>query len=157
MTQPGTDIQLSQDTVDLFMKMAGALEPFDAGGSDAILQQIMNATTLDDYNAIFEGDRAFPLGVEVKVTKARYAKSEYAQGAPFYLVIDGERLDTHTVGQWTLGAGVPLAMICRAAFNDQLPLIGKAYEADTPTKSGYKPINWKMIALGSPTKAAKGA
>lgn len=161
MTQPGTDVVLSEKTLQEFARMVVALEEFENSGTDSILDQIFTATTLDEFNGIFGGDRALPLNRSIKVDRLRYAKSEFAAGLPFYLVIDGEDTTSREKGQWVTGATTVVAMLVRAAFLGMLPLIGHQEESSKPTANGYRPINWIMEAMSQadepqlPTAKAK--
>lgn len=149
MTQPGTDVVLSQKTLDEFARMVVALDEFENSGTDSILDQIFSATTIDEFNGIFGSDRALPMNVSVKVERLRYARSEFAAGLPFYLVIDGENTQTRDKGQWVTGATTVVAMLVRAAFLQMLPLIGHQEESSKPTANGYRPVNWIMEAVSS--------
>lgn len=147
MTAAGTDVELSRQTLEMFAEMATALEEYDTGGSDSILQGIFKAETLDDYNAIFEGDRGMPLNKELKVTRVRYAKSDYEAGLPFYLVADVIDTRTGETKEYTIGATVPVAILTRASFLGQLPILIELVESDKPTKGGYRPINVHVLAI----------
>lgn len=147
MTQAGTEIELSRETIAMFVDMLPALEEFDAGGADNILQQILTATTVDEYNKAFDGDRALPMGHEIKVEQVRYARSDFAAGLPFYLVVDGVDVSTGKSGQWTVGATSVVAALSRATFLDQLPVMGKATPSERETKAGYRPVNWVMTMV----------
>lgn len=157
MTAAGTDIELSKETLAMFAEMATALEQYDTGGGDSILQGIFKAETLDDYNAIFNGDRAMPLNRELKVTRVRYAKSEYAAGLPFYLVADVVNTTTGEVKEYTVGATVPVAIFTRATFLGHLPMLVRLYESEKTTKGGYKPVNVEVLAVSTPGLDAPAA
>lgn len=148
MTEPGKEVQLSKKTLDEFARMATALEEYDAGGGDGILQEIFAANTVDDYNKILGGERALPMNKSIKVERVRYAQSDFNAGLPFYLVIDGVDMTNGEVGQWVSGAQTVVAMLTRAAFAGHLPVIGRAYESAKPTKDGFTPVNWTMEAIG---------
>lgn len=160
MTESGTDVELKPETLQEFARMASALEEYDAGGSDAILAEIFKADTVEDYNKIFAGDRELPNDKMLQIDKVRYARSEFAAGLPFYLVIDGVDLDTGEAKQWVSGSTTVVAMLVRAAFAGHLPCKGFARESDKPTKSGYRPINWNMREInnnGQQTLVGAGA
>lgn len=150
MTAPTTEIELSKAVLDEFARMASALEEYDTQGMESIMQGIFAATTLDEFNSVLGADRAMPMGVSMKVDRVRWARSEFAAGLPFYLVIDGVRTDTGEAGQWVTGATTVVAMLVRAAFIGVLPIIGRAVESAEATKSGYRPVNWVMEAMNPP-------
>lgn len=152
MTQPGTELQLSQKTIDMFANMLTALEEYDAGGGDSILQQIMAAETVDDYNKPFSGDRAMRNNIAYRVERVRYARSEFAAGLPFYAVVDGVDTTTGEAGQWVTGATSVVAALVRASFTGQLPCTGEARESAKATKSGYTPVNWIMLSVAGPAQ-----
>lgn len=163
MTQAGTEVELSRQTIEMFADMLPRLAEYQTGGADNILQQILNAVTVEDYNKAFDGDRALPIGHEIKVELVQYSKSEFAAGLPFYLVVDGVDLSTGKAGQWTVGATSVVAALTRAAFLDQMPVVGKAVPSERETKAGYRPVNWIMTmvtdnsqqTLDADTKAKK--
>lgn len=157
MTAAGTDVELSKETLAMFAEMATALDEYDTGGGDAILQSIFKAATLDDYNAMFAGDRGMPLNRELKVIRVRYAKSDFAAGLPFYLVADVVNPQSGEVKEYTVGATVPVAILTRATFMGHLPMIVKLVESEKPTKSGYKPINVEVLAISTPGLDAPAA
>lgn len=152
MTEPTKELELKPETIAEFARMASALEQYDTEGMESIMAGIFAATTLDEFNAVLGADRALPMGVSIKVERLRYAPSEFAAGLPFYLVIDGVDTRSGEVGQWVTGATTVVAMLVRAAFLDTLPVIGRAVESDTPTKSGYRPVNWIMEAMSPRTE-----
>lgn len=145
MTSAGTDVELSRRTIEMFVDMLPALEKFDAGGSDNILQQILGATTVAEYNQAFEGDRALPMDHEIRIDRVRYAESDFAAGLPFYLVVDGLDMSTGKESQWTIGATSVVAALTRAAFMRHLPALGRAVFSERETKAGYRPVNWQMV------------
>lgn len=149
MSEAGTDVVLSEATLQEFARMASALEEYDAGGSDQILAEIFKAETVDDYNKIFAGDRELPQDKMIRVDRVRYARSEFAAGLPFYLVVDGTDVGSGEVKQWVTGSTTVVAMLVRAAFAGHLPCVGFCRESDKPTKSGYRPINWNMREISN--------
>lgn len=157
MTAAGTDVELSKETLAMFAEMTTALDEYETGGGDAILQSIFKATTLDEYNEMFKGERGMPLNRELKVTRVRYAQSEYAAGLPFYLVADVVNTTSGEVREFTVGATVPVAIFTRAAFLGHLPMIVRLFESDKPTKSGYKPVNVEVLAISTPGLDAPAA
>lgn len=147
MTGPSTDLQLSQSTLAKFAEMTTALEAYPVGGMDSILEQLWKADNVDDYNKIFEGDRGMPLNTELKITRVRYAKSDFDAGLPFYLVCDTENPRTGEAREYTVGATEVVGALVYAAFANHLPCIGMAAEASKQTEAGYTPVNWKMLAI----------
>lgn len=163
MTAPGTQVQLSDATLKQFALMAGSLERYEGGNVESILQSIFKAQTVDDYNKIFGGERAFPLNRSMKITNIRYAESDFKGGIPFYLVIDAVDTTTGEVGEYTTGAESVVGMLMHAAWSGHLPIVCRLVQADRETRAGYKPINLVMEAIGGsgqqttpePKKAAK--
>lgn len=144
MTEAGTEIELSREVLEQFAQMASALDEFDTEGMDGIMKDIFAVNTVADYNRIFEGDRELPEDKIIQVDRVRYARSEFAAGLPFYLVIDGVDVQSGEVGQWVTGATTIVAMLTRAAFAGHLPCVGFARKSKKPTKNGYTPVNWHM-------------
>lgn len=144
MTEAGTEIELSREVLEQFALMLTGLDEFDAEGMDGIMKDIFAATTVEDYNRIFEGDRELPEDKMLQIDRVRYARSEFAAGLPFYAVLDGVDVQSGEVGQWVTGATTIVGMLVRAAFANQLPVVGFARKSAKPTKSGYTPINWHM-------------
>lgn len=149
MTVAGQQVELSPAVLAEFAKMTTALEAYPEGGLDSILTQIFTATTLDDYNKIFDGDRGMPVNVNVQIDRIRYAKTDYPGGLPFYLVCDGVNLKTGEAREYTVGATVVVGTLVRAAFLGHLPCRGYMYEAEEQTKAGLTPYNWKMLEINS--------
>lgn len=147
MTQAGTEVELSQATLQEFARMASALDEYDAGGMDSILGEIFSIKTLDDYKKIFDGDRELPQDKMIQINRVRYSQSEFAGGLPFYLVVDGVDLESGEVKQWVSGSITVVAMLVRAAASGHLPCKGFARESDKPTKNGFRPVNWNMREL----------
>lgn len=160
MTEAGTEIVLKESTIATFAQMLTALEEYDAGGLDSILEGIFAAKTVDEYNAVLGGDRALPMDREIRVDRVRYARSDYQQGLPFYAVIDGLDLKTKKPAQWVTGATTVVGTLVHAAASGHLPISGYAHESDEATKNNYHPVNWVMTAIGGNGQtalAAKGA
>lgn len=149
MAEATKDVALSKTVLEQFAKMASALEAYPAGGLDSILTQIFEATSLDDYNKIFEGDRGLPLDTNVQISRVRYAPTDYPGGLPFYLVCDGVNLKTGEAKEFTVGATVVVGTLVRAAFNEHLPCRGFMYEAPDETKAGFTAYNWKMLEINT--------
>lgn len=152
MSAPGTDVELSRQTIEMFADMLPKLQEFNAGGADNILQQILTATTVEEYNKAFDGDRALPMAVELIIDKVEYTRSDFAGGLPFYLVVEGSVLGSDKTSQWTVGATSVVAALTRATFMDQLPIMGKAVASEKVTKAGYHPVNWIMTMVTDNTQ-----
>lgn len=157
MTEAGTDLQLSQATIQEYALMAAALDKYDPEGMESILADIAKADSVEDYNKVLNSERQLPMDRLVRINRIRYAESEYAAGLPFYLVIDGVDINAEKEDQWVTGATTVVAMLVRAAFAGHLPIVGFAKESDKPTKSGYRPVNWTMkeiLGTGQPELVA---
>ena len=97
--------------------------------SDEELEQVGNATGWRDL-----------LGVPIEIKGFRWRPSTFEEGSPVFFVVTGTRLDTGQMVALTTGSGNVLAQLTNMAKRNTLVgAVRMAEQADTPTKSGFRP------------------
>lgn len=122
-----------------------------AAESDDELEQVGNAIGWRDL-----------LGVPIEIQNFRWRPSSFEEGSPVFFVVQGTRLDTGERVALTTGSGNVLAQLANMAKRGTLVgAVRMAEQADTPTKSGFRPY-WlrtpkNVEGLKKPAEAAEEA
>ena len=118
----------------------------------AIILQLLQATTDEELQLSSATGWRELQGVPVEINGFRWRKSDFEEGSPVYVIVNGMRLDTGEVLALTTGSGNILAQLSNLARRDQFPTTWRLIEADKATKAGFKPLWLEKV---SPEEATR--
>lgn len=145
MSQPGTQMELSQELIDLMKPMITAVPDFEAGTGDDILKRLLQAKTIEELESVFKG-RDLPLDRPWIITSIAKAKSDFAEGLGFYLVMNcidptnGEQVVYNT------GSGNIIGQLLALHAQGNLPVRAVPVKATKPSANGFYPQRLTEIA-----------
>ena len=112
-------------------------------GWEGILATIATAERPEDLDAAWRSSGGKDLvGRPLEVRSIRRMPSDYGQGLPFFLVVDGADLLTGEKVTLTTGSVGVVGALVIAHSRGWLPIRGTIVESDRPTESGYYPQHW---------------
>lgn len=120
-----------------------------------IIEQILAASSDDEMQL---GD-ATPwqdlLDVPVEVFGFRFRPSDYSEGSPVFVVVNGIRLDTGDVVVLTTGGLNVIAQLINLAERDRLPSVWKLAVPNRASAAGHLPL--RLVAVTSEVAEAHKA
>lgn len=118
----------------------------DAAVAD-IIAQIMSADSVDEVLADVSATGLLELiDIPIRIHGGKFNQSDFEAGAPWYALMDVERLDNGWRGLVTTGAQSVLGQIVRIAQLGGFPAAVKCvYATKNPTANGYRPIRLGKI------------
>lgn len=143
------DIAIRPEVRMQFAQMATAIPTTDGNGSEAIILAILNAKTWDELDDPWDSEKAKDLiGVEMRIDEIIRHQSRYADGLGIFLVVRGERLDTHQAITWATGSVSVVAQLVKGYLLGAFPLYVMLDQSDQPTERGYYPQHLRVIGSG---------
>lgn len=146
------------DSIILGMSQAPEVEDDPDAISREIVMQLLSATTDAELSLQKATGWRDLLDVPVEIRGFRWRKSDYTEGAPVYVLVQGTRLDT---GEYlpaiTTGSYNVLAQLSNLARRGQLPgAVWQLTESDKATARGFKPL-WLTKTPEEIVEAARAA
>lgn len=142
----GGAVVLSQQAVEVFESMLGAIPE---GGDDAwerILGQLANAADVRDLDAPWRSDGMRDYANQpLVITEVKRSPSAFTAGVGWFLVVQAATRDgvLHTI---TTGAVGIVGQLVKAYNLDALPLRCIPRVADRPTRRGYFPMHLEILS-----------
>ena len=123
-----------------------------AGGSggEAIILQLLNATTIDDLNAPWEATNGRSLaGKRLAIRGVTQRPSSFNDGTGIFLVADATDTQTGEVATFTTSAISVVLQLARVHQLGMFPVIAEVVVAERPTERGFYPYHLRIVAAGN--------
>ena len=121
----------------------------DGSGGEAIILQLLNAATVDDLNAPWEGTSGRNLaGKRLEIRGVSQRPSTFAEGAGIFLVADATDTATGEAATFTTSAVAVVIQLARVHQLGMFPVIAEVVVADRPTAKGFYPYHLRILAAG---------
>jgi hypothetical protein len=137
---------------ELRQKVIAAVEgiPGDDGtGGEAIVRQLLDAQTIDDLNAPWEGTSGRNLnGKRLEIRGVTQRPSSFNEGAGIFLVADATDTKTGEASTFTTSALSVVIQLARAYQLGLFPIIADIVVAERPTARGFYPYHLRIVAAG---------
>jgi len=122
----------------------------DGGGAERIVTQLLDATTIDDLNAPWDGSSTRSLaGRRLAIRGITQRPSQFEDGAGIFLVADAVDAKTGEPAVFTTSAVSIVIQLARAWQLGLFPLIADVVVAERPTERGFYPIHLRIVAAGN--------
>lgn len=157
--EPGTELapaddaevtRYSPEVLATLRELVAGIPENDDTGAEAIVVQLLTASSIDDLNAPWEGTSGKKLaGKRLTVRGITARPSSYEGGAGIFLVADA--VDTKT-GERQVFTTSALSCVIQLAKAHQLrmfPLLVEIVVAERPTARGFYPYHLRVIAAGT--------
>jgi len=122
----------------------------DGSGGEAIILQLLNATTIDDLNAPWEATSGRSLaGKRLAIRGVTQRESSFNDGTGIFLVVDATDAQTGELATFTTSAISVVLQLARAHQLGMFPVIAEVVVAERPTERGFYPYHLRIIAAGN--------
>lgn len=146
MSQPGTQVELSQELIDLMRPMVTAVPDYEAGTGEDILKRLLVAKTIDELESVFKG-RDLPLDRPWIIQGIAKAESDFKGGIGFYLVMNCVDPTNGEQKVFNTGSGNIMGQLLALFAQEAFPVRAVAIQADKPSKNGFYPQRLTEITL----------
>ena len=127
----------------------------DGSGGEAIILQLLNATTIDDLNAPWEATNGRSLaGKRLAIRGVTQRESSFNDGTGIFLVVDATDTQTGELATFTTSAISVVLQLARIHQLGMFPVIAEVVVAERPTGRGFYPYHLRIIAAGNASSAA---
>jgi len=155
---PVADGTLSESTAETFVAMAYVLPRKDTSeATDKILRDLLNATTVDQFNESWEKqglERLF--GRQIAVDAVYLLESRYREGAGVYVRAEGVDVNTDQAVGFNTSSWSVMGTLIALYVRGMLPAVVVGAQSDEPTAAGYRPHHLQVLAVARKA-AADGA
>jgi hypothetical protein len=158
-TAPGTALAerdgsapapISEEVAERIREAVRGIPADDGSGAERIVAQLLDAATIDDLNAPWEGTATRNLaGRRLAIRGITQRPSSFDDGAGVFLVADAVDAKTGEPAVFTTSALSVVIQLCRAWQLGLFPVIAEVVVAERPTGRGYYPIHLRIVAAGS--------
>ena len=122
----------------------------DGGGAERIITALLDATSIDDLNAPWDGTSSRNLaGRRLAIRGITQRPSQFEDGAGIFLVADAVDAKTGEPAVFTTSAVSVVIQLARAWHLGLFPLIADVVVAERPTERGFYPIHLRIVAAGN--------
>jgi len=126
----------------------------DGTGAERIVTQLLDAQTVDDLNAPWEGTSGRNLaGKRLAIRGVTQRPSAYQDGAGVFLVADAADATTGEGATFTTSALSTVIQLARCHQLGIFPIIADVVVADRPTARGFYPYHLHIVAASTPGQA----
>jgi len=150
-TRPDTaPAPVSADIIARVREAVQGIPESDGEGAESIVRQLLDAQTIDDLNAPWEGSSGRSLaGKRLSIRGCHQRPSSFEDGAGVFLVVDAADAKTGEALTFTTSAVSVVLQLARAWSLGLFPLIADVVVAERPTARGFYPYHLRIIAAGS--------
>jgi len=150
-TRPDTaPVPISADIIVRIREAVQGIPESDGEGAESIIRQLLDAQTIDDLNAPWEGSSGRSLaGKRLTIRGCHQRPSSFEDGAGIFLVVDAADAKTGESLTFTTSAVSVVLQLARAWSLGLFPLIADVVVAERPTARGFYPYHLRIIAAGS--------
>lgn len=153
LTWPEPDTTRPAIPEHLLAQLVDAMESVPAeneGGSAAILETLLRATTIDDLNKPWNGTSGRELaGRRLSVRGIIRRPSQFEDGPAVFLVANCADVKTGEEVTMTTSALACIVQLAMAHKLGMFPLMVEVVVAERPTDRGYYPYHLQVIAAGN--------
>jgi len=161
-TAPGTGLAprdtaapapLPEEVAERVREAVRGIPGDDGSGAERIITQLLDATTIDDLNAPWDGTSSRNLGGKrLTIRGITQRPSQFEDGAGIFLVADAVDAKTGETAVFTTSAVSVVIQLARAYQLGLFPLIADVVVAEQPTGRGFYPIHLRIVAAGNTTR-----
>jgi|GEM_PF-2173570 len=148
-TEPRPPAPMSEQVIARVRDVVAQIPGDDGTGAERIVTALLDAETIDDLNAPWDGTSGRNLaGRRVTIRGVTQRPSQFSDGAGIFLVADA--VDTKT-GEATVFTTSAISVVIQLARCHQLglfPVIADVVVAERPTDRGFYPYHLRVIAAG---------
>jgi len=159
---PGTEVAerdsstpapISAEVAERVRQLAAAIPGDDGSGAERIVTQLLDAQTIDDLNAPWEGTSGRNLaGKRLAIRGVTQRPSQFSDGAGIFLVADAADAKTGEPAVFTTSALSVVIQLARVHQLGLFPVIADVVVAERPTERGFYPYHLRIIAAGNQGK-----
>jgi len=156
---PGTDVAerdsstpapIPAEIAERVRQLAAAIPGDDGSGAERIVTQLLDAQTIDDLNAPWEGTSGRNLaGKRLSIRSVTQRSSTFEDGAGIFLVVDAVDAKTGEPAVFTTSALSVVIQLARVHQLGLFPVIAEVVVAERPTERGFYPYHLRIIAAGN--------
>jgi hypothetical protein len=160
---PAAEVAVKQDnapapiSAEVAQRVRDAVEGIpgdDGSGAERIITALLDAKTIDDLNAPWDGTSGRNLnGRRLTIRGISQRSSQFADGAGIFLVADAVDSKTGEQTTFTTSAISVVIQLARAWQLGLFPIIADIVVAERPTEAGFYPYHLKVIAAGNAGRA----
>lgn len=157
--QPGTSIapagpaevdSYSPEVIARVRELVADIPEADAGGAEAIVEQLIAATTIDDLNAPWDGTSGRKMAGKTLVVQGIHARpSQYEGGAGIFLVALAVDAKTGEKATFTTSALAVVLQLAQAYRLGMFPVTVEIVVAERPTARGFYPYHLRIVGAGN--------
>jgi len=158
-TAPGTGLAprdtaapapISEEVAEWIREAVRGIPGDDGSGAERIITQLLDATSIDDLNAPWEGTASRNLaGKRLTIRGITQRPSQFEDGAGIFLVADAIDTKTGEAAVFTTSAVSVVIQLARAYQLGLFPVIADVVVAERPTERGFYPIHLRIVAAGN--------
>jgi len=159
VTAPGTGLAprdtaapapLPEEVAERVREAVRGIPGDDGSGAERIITQLLDATSIDDLNAPWDGTSSRNLaGKRLTIRGITQRPSQFEDGAGIFLVADAVDAKTGEPAVFTTSAVSVVIQLARAWQLGLFPLIADVVVAERPTERGFYPIHLRIVAAGN--------
>jgi len=156
---PGTEVATADsstpapipaEVAERVRQLAAAIPGDDGSGAERIVTQLLDAQTIDDLNAPWEGTSGRNLaGKRLAIRGVTQRPSQFSDGAGIFLVADAVDAKSGEPAVFTTSALSVVIQLARVHQLGLFPVIADVVVAERPTERGFYPYHLRIIAAGN--------
>jgi len=150
-TTTGAEIApYSPETIARVQEAVKTIPGDDGSGAERIVTQLLDATTIDDLNAPWEGTSGRNLnGKRLTIRGVTQRPSTFEDGTGIFLVADAVDAKTGETCVFTTSAISVVIQLARVHQMGMFPVIADVVVAERPTERGFYPYHLRIVAAGN--------
>lgn len=149
-TQDTAPAPISQEVAERVRAIVRDVPGDDGSGAERIVTQLLDAQSIDDLNAPWDGTATRNLaGRRLIIRGITQRPSSFEDGAGVFLVADAVDAKTGEPAVFTTSALSVVIQLARAWQLGLFPVIAEVVVADRPTERGFYPIHLRIVAAGN--------
>jgi len=148
-----TPAPISAEVAERVRVLAEGIPGDDGNGAERIVTQLLDAQTIDDLNAPWEGTSGRNLaGKRLAIRGVTKRPSQFSDGAGIFLVADAVDAKSGEPAVFTTSALSVVIQLARVHQLGLFPVIADVVVAERPTERGFYPYHLRIVAAGNQGK-----
>jgi len=148
-----TPAPIPAEVAERVRQLAAAIPGDDGSGAERIVTQLLDAQTIDDLNAPWEGTSGRNMaGKRLAIRGVTQRPSQFSDGAGIFLVADAVDAKTGEPAVFTTSALSVVIQLARVHQLGLFPVIADVVVAERPTERGFYPYHLRIVAAGNQGK-----
>lgn len=140
---------ISAEVAERVRQAVAGIPGDDGSGAERIVLQLLDAETIDDLNAPWEGSSGRSLaGRTLRINGVTQRPSQFEDGAGVFLVADAFDAKTGERCTLTTSALSVVIQLAQCHVRGWFPIVAEVVMADRPTERGFYPYHLKVLAVG---------